>query len=535
MKFNSRRSNVLSTKGVVSTSQSLAAKAGADILAKGGSAVDAAVAAAAVLNVVEPMSTGIGGDVFALYYKADEKKVYALNSSGRSPELANPDQLLEMGLNHIPATSPFSVSIPGAVMGWDTIVNKFGNLDLKTIIEPAYDYALNGFPVSEVIAEGWAGSIDKIQEESGYPEFLNPGPPKFASLKKLPSLAKSLKLIMDNGVDGFYKGDTATKIANHIQKLGGWVTTNDISNHKADWVDPISTEYRDYTVWQCPPNTQGLNVLMALNIYEGFNESETEDPIKELHLKIESVKAAFSDGLFNITDFEITKHVLPQLLSKDYASEKRMYIDKNKAVSYEPTVKVDTSNTVYVTAVDKDGNGCSFINSLYQGFGSGIIVPDTGIALQNRGSSFSLDKNHPNYLEPNKRPFHTLIPGMVTNTKNNNLKYCYGVMGGMQQAQGHFQVLSNLIDKNHSPQLALDMPRFSVIPWDDEEKDVKKDTVLLESIFDNSVIDQIKNYGHKIIVNDPSPMFGGGQVIETNGNIMIAGSEPRKDGQAVGL
>ena len=327
MKFNSRRSNVLSTKGVVSTSQSLAAKAGADILAKGGSAVDAAVAAAAVLNVVEPMSTGIGGDVFALYYKADEKKVYALNSSGRSPELANPDQLLEMGLNHIPATSPFSVSIPGAVMGWDTIVNKFGNLDLKTIIEPAYDYALNGFPVSEVIAEGWAGSIDKIQEESGYPEFLNPGPPKFASLKKLPSLAKSLKLIMDNGVDGFYKGDTATKIANHIQKLGGWITTNDISNHKADWVDPISTEYRDYTVWQCPPNTQGLNVLMALNIYEGFNESETEDPIKELHLKIESVKAAFSDGLFNITDFEITKHVLPQLLSKDYASEKRMYID----------------------------------------------------------------------------------------------------------------------------------------------------------------------------------------------------------------
>ena len=196
MKFNSRRSNVLSTKGVVSTSQSLAAKAGADILAKGGSAVDAAVAAAAVLNVVEPMSTGIGGDVFALYYKADEKKVYALNSSGRSPELANPDQLLEMGLNHIPATSPFSVSIPGAVMGWDTIVNKFGNLDLKTIIEPAYDYALNGFPVSEVIAEGWAGSIDKIQEESGYPEFLNPGPPKFASLKKLPSLAKSLKLII---------------------------------------------------------------------------------------------------------------------------------------------------------------------------------------------------------------------------------------------------------------------------------------------------------------------------------------------------
>ena len=212
-----------------------------------------------------------------------------------------------------------------------------------------------------------------------------------------------------------------------------------------------------------------------------------------------------------------------------------MYIDKNKAVSYEPTVKVDTSNTVYVTAVDKDGNGCSFINSLYQGFGSGIIVPDTGIALQNRGSSFSLDKNHPNYLEPNKRPFHTLIPGMVTNTNNNNLKSCYGVMGGMQQAQGHFQVLSNLIDKNHSPQLALDMPRFSVIPWDDEEKDVKKDTVLLESIFANSVIDQIKNYGHKIIVNDPSPMFGGGQVIETNGNIMIAGSEPRKDGQAVGL
>ena len=208
-------------------------------------------------------------------------------------------------------------------------------------------------------------------------------------------------------------------------------------------------------------------------------------------------------------------------------------IKPNKANKYEPTIKIDTSNTVYITVVDEEGNGCSFINSLYQGFGSGIVVPETGIFLQNRGSSFSLDKNHPNYLEPNKRPFHTLIPGMVT--KDDNLEYCYGVMGGMQQAQGHFQVLSNLIDKKMSPQEALDYPRFSVTPWDDDEKDITKDTVLIESTFPNELIEQLKKFGHNIIVSDPTPNFGGGQIIQVNGNIFIGGSEPRKDGQAIGI
>lgn len=533
MKFNSRRSNVLSTRGTVATSQPLAAEAGANILRKGGTAADAAVAAAAVLNVVEPMSTGIGGDVFALYYQASDKKVYALNSSGRAPQKADPEQLINMGYDQIPPTSPYSVSIPGAVMGWDEIVNKFGKLDLKTIIEPAYDYALNGFPVSEIIADGWKSSTPKIKEDPNYPEFLNPDAPKFGSIKKLPYLANSLKSIMDNGVDGFYKSDIASKISNHIQKLGGWIEKSDIENHKADWVEPIKTNYRGHTVWQCPPNTWGLVVLMALNIYEGFSKSEIGDPTKELHLKIETIKAAFSDGLFNITDFDITKNVLPNLLSDDYAKNKRQQINHNKAISYEPTIRVDSNNTVYITTADKYGNACSFINSLYMGFGSGIVVPETGIALQNRGAGFSLDKNHPNYLAPNKRPFHTLIPGMVT--KDDELKYSYGVMGGMQQAQGHFQVLSNLIDKNLTPQEALNEPRFSVVPWDDDEKDQKKDSVLLESIFDSKVLSQIKNYGHNIIINDPSPMFGGGQVIEINGKIMIAGSEPRKDGQAVGL
>lgn len=533
MKFNSRRSNVLSNKGIVATSQPLAAQAGIQILKNGGNAVDAAVATAAVLNVVEPMSTGIGGDVFALYYKASEKKVYALNSSGRSSSKADPEELINKGYKSIPATSPFSVSVPGAVRGWEAIVNKFGNLNLSDVIEPAYIYAKDGFPVSEIIAEGWNGSVNKIQEDSKFPEYLTPNAPKFGELKTLPYLAKSLKNIMTDGPDAFYNGEIASKISKHIKSLGGWIDEKDISNHKADWVTPINTDYKGYTVWQCPPNTQGLNVLMSLNIYEGFNSNDTKNIKDEIHLKIEAVKAAFSDGLFNITDFEISKEVLPKLLSKSYAESKRKLIKPNKANKYEPTIKIDTSNTVYITVVDEEGNGCSFINSLYQGFGSGIVVPETGIFLQNRGSSFSLDKNHPNYLEPNKRPFHTLIPGMVT--KDDNLEYCYGVMGGMQQAQGHFQVLSNLIDKKMSPQEALDYPRFSVTPWDDDEKDITKDTVLIESTFPNELIEQLKKFGHNIIVSDPTPNFGGGQIIQVNGNIFIGGSEPRKDGQAIGI
>ena len=533
MKFNSRRSNVLSNKGIVATSQSLAAQSGIQILKNGGNAVDAAVAAAAVLNVVEPMSTGIGGDVFALYYKSDEKRVYALNSSGRSSSNADPDELIQKGYKSIPATSPYSVSVPGAVRGWESIVNKFGKLSLSDIIEPAYLYAKNGFPVSEIIAEGWNNSVSKIQEDSNFPEYLTPNAPQFGELKKLPYLANSLKSIMDDGPDAFYKGDISNRISNHLKSLGGWINQEDLANHVADWVEPINTNYKGYTVWQCPPNTQGLNVLMSLNIYEGFKNKDTMNLDDEIHLKIESVKAAFSDGLFNITDFDITKDVIPELLSKNYSDSKRKLINKNKANHYEPTIKIDTSNTVYITVVDEDGNGCSFINSLYQGFGSGIVVPETGIFLQNRGSSFSLDKNHPNYLQPNKRPFHTLIQGMVT--KDKDLKYCYGVMGGMQQAQGHFQVLTNLIDKGMTPQEALDYPRFSVVPWDDEEKDIKKDTVLIESIFDNNLINKLKQIGHKIIVSDPTPNFGGGQIIELNGNIIIGGSEPRKDGQAIGI
>ncbi|MBM3925871.1 MAG: gamma-glutamyltransferase [SAR202 cluster bacterium] len=530
MQFNSRRSPVLARNGIVSTSQPLAAMAGLRILMNGGNAVDAAVAAAAALNVVEPMSTGIGGDLFALLWSAKDKKVTALNASGRAPAAANIDELRKKGWTSIPATSPYGVTVPGAVDGWHTLVTQKGSMPLADVLAPAIEYAEKGYPVSPIIAQGWADGFPKLAAHASGSELMYKGqPPRTGQVMKLPELAKSLRLIAEGGRDAFYKGPIAQKISSYIQEKGGWLTPKDFADNRPDWDQPITADYRGVTVWECPPNGQGLNALMALNIAEGFDiASMGHQSAATYHHLIESMRVAYSNGLRYIADPRKTKVPLKTLLSREYATTRRAFISPHKAIdriAYDPNIR--DSDTIYCTAVDGHGNACSLINSLYQGFGTGLVAPTTGIALQNRGISFALDASHPNSLAPGKRPFHTIIPGMAT--RGGDLWLSFGVMGGFQQAQGHLQVIVNMVDFGLDPQSALDSRRFNVN---------NDGSTSLEQDVSSDVIDALRRMGHRITDYSGADdvFYGGGQIIarDPNTGVLTAGSDPRKDGCALG-
>lgn len=529
MEFGSRRSTTAARNGMVATSQPLAAMAGLRTMMNGGNAVDAAVAAAAVLNVVEPHSTGVGGDVFALIWMANEKKVRALNASGRAPSAASASELRAKGMTSIPASSAYSITVPGAVSGWQAALERYGNMPLSEVLKPAIEYASNGFPVSEIISGSWAFSAEKLRAHPSGGELLVDGrAPAPGEIMRLPELASTLRAIAEGGADAFYRGPLAERIARFVREQGGWLLAEDMADHDITWEEPICTDYRGVTCWECPPNSQGVNALMALNLAEGFDIAGMGyQSVDTYHHLIESMRLAFADGLYHITDPRMSAVPTSELLSKSYADQRRNLIKQGRAMDSAPVGAIPShADTVYITCVDGEGNACSFINSVFQGFGSGLVVPGTGIALHNRGLSFSLDPEHPNVLEPNKRPFHTLIPGMAT--KDGELWLSYGVMGAMQQAQGHLQVLVNMIDFGLSPQAALDAPRFSVRLGQG---------IAIENLVSDNVVRDLESRGHTMMVEPPhSVLFGGGQIIERDPEtgMLKGGSEPRNDGVAVG-
>ena len=530
--FRSRRSNVVARRGLVATSQPLAAQAGLRMLQQGGNAVDAAVAAAATLNVVEPMSTGIGGDLFALVWLAKEKRLRALNASGRAPYAATVDRMRGLGHEVMPSTGMLPVTVPGAPHGWDTLVRECGRLSLGSVLAPAIEYAEDGFPVSEVIGGGWARSIAKLSTHPATAaNFLVDGrAPGVGEVFYQPDLARTLRRVAEGGANAFYQGEIAERIVAFSEANGGLFGMRDLADHTSTWVDAISTEYHGVRLFECPPNGQGIVALMALNLLKGFDLAALgHNSIDYVHVIIEALKLAFADAHLHVTDPEQYPVPVEQMLSEEYAALRRAEIDMSRAKPGARSGIPVVGDTVYLTAADGEGNAVSLINSLYQGFGSGMVVEGTGICLQNRGFSFSLDPRHPNHVAPHKRPYHTIIPAMVMGADDKPL-YSYGVMGGHMQPQGHVQVLLNMVDFGMLPQQALDSPR---VQW------LEGSRVLMEPQFGDACRQALLERGHDVApLSEVSiAQFGGGQVIriDPQTGVLMGGSEPRKDGCAVGF
>src|SRR6185436_16685364 len=407
------RSVVRAQHGMVATSQPLASQVGLEVLKRGGNAVDAAIAMAAVLNVTEPMMTGVGGDMFAIVYWAKTKELKGLNASGRAPRALSLDYFAKNNIKRMPEFGMTSITVPGAVDGWTTLRDKYGTMKLADLLAPAIGYAENGFPVMEKAAEDWNAEVQKLKRTpAAASNYLIDGrAPRPGEIFRQPNLARTLRTIADGGRDAFYKGPIAKSIVDYMKDNGGFITMEDLAATKADWVEPISTNYRGYQVYELPPNGQGITALIALNILEGFDlGAMRSEPAQYYHTLIEATKLAFADRNRYIADPTVVKVPVAELLSKEYATKRRALIDPHKALDSPPAGEVNMgSDTTYFTVVDKDGNAVSFINSLFDAFGSGIVAGDTGIVFQNRGSAFSLDPKHPNAIAPGKRPFHTLI------------------------------------------------------------------------------------------------------------------------------
>ena len=525
------RSIVRSRHGMVASSQPLASQVGLEVLKRGGNAVDASIAMAAMLNVTEPMMTGVGGDAFMLVYWSKTKELKGLNASGRAPTALTLDYFAKKKITKMPQFGMESITVPGAFDGWVTLLEKYGTMKLADVLAPAIDTAENGFPVMEKTAEDWNSEVAKLKKNpAAAANYLVDGrAPRAGEIFRQPNLARTLRTLAAGGRDAFYKGQIAEAIAAYCQKNGGFITTADLAAQKSEWVEPISTNYRGYTVYEIPPNGQGLTALLTLNILEGFDLAAlSTQPARYYHTLIEATKLAFADRDRYIADPAFSKVPVTELLSKDYAAKRRALINPNKALDSPPPGNINVgSDTTYFTVVDKDGNAVSFINSLFDAFGSGIVAGDTGIVLQNRGSSFSLDPSHPNHLEPGKRPFHTIIPAMVF--KDNKLFMSFGVMGGGIQPQGHVQVLVNLIDLGMGLQQAIDAPRYRYMNGRE---------VLLEEEIPPTVINHLIALGH-VRAAPPGLLrqsMGGAQAImidPVNGTLMGA-SDPRKDGMAIG-
>ena len=525
------RSVVRAQHGMVATSQPLASQVGLEVLKRGGNAVDAAIAMAAVLNVTEPMMTGVGGDMFAIVYWAKTKELKGLNASGRAPRALSLDYFAKNNIKRMPEFGMTSITVPGAVDGWTTLRDKYGTMKLADLLAPAIGYAENGFPVMEKAAEDWNAEVQKLKRTpAAASNYLIDGrAPRPGEIFRQPNLARTLRTIADGGRDAFYKGPIAKSIVDYMKDNGGFITMEDLAATKADWVEPISTNYRGYQVYELPPNGQGITALIALNILEGFDlGAMRSQPAQYYHTMIEAMKLAFADRNRYIADPTFSKVPVSELLSKDYAAKRRALIDPRKALDNPPPGDINLgSDTTYFTVIDKDGNGVSFINSLFDAFGSGVVGGDTGIVFQNRGSAFSLDPKHPNAIAPGKRPFHTLIPAMVM--KDNQLFISFGVMGGAIQAQGHVQVLVNLIDLKMGLQEAIDAPRYRF---------TSGRSVLLEDELGSSVIEQLLSMGH-VRGKPPGVLrssMGGGQaiMIDPVSKTLMGASDQRKDGMALG-
>ena len=532
MFFDSRRSTVLAKNGMVATSQSLAAMAGLRIMMRGGNAVDAAVASAAVLNVVEPVSTGVGGDMFALVWDNKEKKVRAINGSGRAPAAASPEELRAKDFSRMPEFGALSITVPGAVHGWETLINACGTMPLSEVLQPAIQYAEEGFPVSDVIGFQWSAQLAKLSQlPSGQELLLNGRPPRHGEVMSMPTLGRTLRTIAEGGAEAFYKGETGQRMAAFVQEQGGWLSREDLADHTSNWEEPICTGYRGVTCWECPPSGHGIAALEALNIAEGFDiPAMGAQSADAYHHLVESMRLAFADALRYVADPALVPVPTAELLSKEYAKTRRALIDPKRAMASVPYGRVqDGGDTVYISSVDGEGNACSFIYSIFANFGTGMVVPGTGIVLHNRGSLFSLDPDHPNVLAPHKRPYHTIIPAMAT--LDGELYLCYGVMGGFMQPQGHLQVISNVVDFGMDPQATLNALRFMVT----------QDSVVLEEGISPEVVRELESRGHRTSIvggyqRGAAGGFGGAQLIQRDRGtgVLRGASEPRKDGSAVG-
>ncbi|GAB6189822.1 gamma-glutamyltransferase family protein [Marinitoga arctica] len=516
--YSSKRTCVFAKNGVVATSELLAAQAGLDILKKGGNAIDAAVATAAALTVVEPTSNGIGSDNFAIIWY--NGKLYGMNSSGYSPQKLSIEELHKRGINEIKPHSWEAITVPGTPAGWNLIWENFGKLDFKTLFEPAIKYANEGYPVSPIVSYYWnrANNIykKKLKGEVFKYWFQTFGynAPKPGQIVKFPFHAKTLESIANSNAKEFYNGSLTEKIVQFSKKYNGYFDYDDFESFKNNFVEPIKINYNGYDIWELPPNVQGIITLMALNIFKNLSYSSEEE---FYHKSIEALKLAFIDGKEYITDIEKMNVKTEEMLSEKYVKNRSNLIS-DKAINPQPG-NIPTSNTVYLATADKWGNMVSFIQSNYMGFGSGIVIPETGIALQNRGHSFSLDKKHINFLEPRKKPYHTIIPGFIT--KNEKPIGPFGVMGGYMQPQGHLQVVLNMIDKNLNPQAALDAPRWQ---WIERKK------ILVEKEFPTYIAEKLERLGHEINVSLSSGPFGRGQIIIKENDVYVAGTEKRADG-----
>jgi len=501
--------------------------------------VDAAVAAVAALNVTEPTSTGIGGDMFALYFDALTKQVTALNGSGRAPAALTLDRLKKEGINshELPPFHAYTVTVPGACAGWCDLIEKHGSLSMAEILAPAIRLADEGFPVAPLTAYFWSRGADKQLKSSlnGIELTIDGRGPRAGEIFRNPGLAKTLSVIARENKRGFYQGQIAEAVVSAVKEAGGCMSAEDLESHVSTWESPISVGYRGLRVYECPPNGQGITALIALNILEGFDLAALESlSTEKMHLMIEAMRLAFADARWYVADPAFSKIPLDELLSKEYAGERRKLIDL-KCASVDPKrgTPVASSNTVYLSVVDKFGNACSFINSNYMGFGTGIVPKGWGFSLQNRGHNFSLDPHHPNALAPRKRPYHTIIPAMVTRESDGSLFASYGVMGGFMQPQGHVQVLSALADDRLDPQTALNLPRFCI---DVEEAGGR---VAIEEGMPQETISGLEKFGHPVysVSGYERALFGRGQVIlrDPKTGVLCAGSDPRADGCAMTL
>jgi len=485
---HSSRSAVISPNGMVAASQPLAAQVGLDILKAGGNAIDAAVAVNAMLGLVEPNMNGIGGDLFALVWSAEDEQLYALNATGRAPYAISRDVFSRQGLTEVPSDGPLTWTVPGAVDGWNELLQRFGTMTFSELLSPAISYARSGFPVSEIIQRQWGGAANSLARwpDSASTYLPNGRPPEVGELFKNPSLATTYEAIALGGRDAFYRGDIARRIVAFSEANGGYFTMADFEDHTSEWVEPVTTRYRGYDVWELPPNSQGIIALMMLNIPEGFDITAMgHNTADTLHLITEAKKLAFADRDTFVSDPNANTLPIAELISKSYGAARRTLIDPNQASAATEGNPYEHSETVYLTVVDKDRNAVSLIESIFGNFGSRIVPGDLGFALQNRASGFSLEDGHLNSLEPHKRSLHTNMPGFLT--KDGQPLMPFGVMGGHMQPQGHVQVLLNMIDFGMNVQEAGDAAR------------VRHGSVLsVEPGISDEVIAELERRGHTV-------------------------------------
>ena len=527
--FQSRRSMVVGRRGMVAASNPLAAQAGLHTLRQGGNAADAAVATAAVLNVTEPASTGIGGDCFALYFDARTRQITALNGSGRAPMALQPETLRAAGHTEMPERSAHAITVPGAAAGWHDLLRRHGSMTLADVLADAIHYAADGFPVHPVFAAGWQAA-EMLLRHSPHTEDYLPGgrAPQAGEIVRLPGLARTLRMVAEGGPEAFYTGPIADAIVATVQEQGGVLTHEDLRQHTSTWGEPISTTYRGVEVYEHPPNGQGLAALIALNIASGWDISGLAwDSPERLHLMVEAMRLAFADARWYIADPDTNLAPVEALLSSAYAADRRAMVSAERAMQPPSYGRpFPGSNTVYLSVVDGQGNACSFINSLYMGFGTGIVARGTGIFLQNRGACFSLEPGHPNALAGGKRPYHTIIPALAL--RDGELWACFGVMGGFMQPQGHFQVLSAMLDDDLNPQEALNRPRWCL------EAGTGESMLALEDGIPVATMARLAELGHPVrpVTGRARGLFGDGQIIRRDADtgVLYGGSDPRKDG-----